>query len=65
MLIDTHEHCFCSETGKIQNGELMNVFEMNNIQFVEIGIDCYDIDAMIAAVENEKVCIGAVLGVAS
>lgn len=62
MLIDTHEHCFCSETGKIQNGELMNVFEMNNIQFVEIGIDCYDIDAMIAAVENEKVCIGAVLG---
>lgn len=43
----------------------MTEFEKYHIKFVEISIDCYDIDDMTAAITKYRPCIGVVLHVRS
>lgn len=40
----------------------MSEFENRDIKFVEIGINCFDIDDMIEVITKYKPCLGVVLG---
>lgn len=62
MIIDTHQHCFSSKTKDCWAASRMIEFEKYNIKFVEIGINCFDIDNMIRAITKYTPCIGVVLG---
>lgn len=62
MIIDTHEHCFSPKTMDCWAASRMPEFEKNNIKFIEISIDCFDIDDMIAVITKHSPCIGVVPG---
>ncbi len=62
MIIDTHEHCYNPKTMDCWAANRMPEFENRDIKFVEIGINCFDIDDMIEVITKYKPCLGVVLG---
>lgn len=62
MIIDTHTHYYNPKTKKLWTDSHMDELEKKDIKFAEICMDCYEADAMIAAISKCKSCIGLVLG---
>lgn len=62
MIIDTHEHTFDAKTLQCWAASRIPDFEKNNVYYVEISINCFDIDDMAAIVTKNTPCLGIVPG---
>lgn len=62
MIIDTHVHYFNPKNKECWAANRMAEFEARGIKFVEISIDCFDIDNMAAVITKYSSCLGVVLG---